>query len=329
MLNLISSLFIEFSSSNNIINGKLSGVLMLPNILQLAGAILTLYFGLGATIIKRNNLKKQLFNQMLPKKDEQEEVGELFKIVLELRETSKEKNYILVGIFLIFIGYVTATVGFDIKLFNLYSYSLRVALIISIFIIVKGFRVKQKLSSYFWRIVRLLCLGSLTYLCFFVPLSKNIKIVFAFVGSTAFLILIAAFFIEKLFVKETNWDFKQQLYQANNKTLNDLGQLFDKFDEVLSDDQERTKKVLNQKKESHIKSELIKPIWDLLKLEYQEGLPLISNIEVVDILEDTQYEDGKYFVKVKFYINNELVEMVFCNILNTEWKLVEKKNISE
>jgi hypothetical protein len=328
MVYLINSLSIELSS-NNIVNGKLSGVLMLPNIFQLTGAILTLWFGLRATIFRRNNLKKQLLNEILTKEDEQEkqEIGELFNIVQELRVTSKEKNYISAGIFLICVGYVSAIVGLDIKLFNLYSYSLRAFLIISILLIVKSFNGKQKVSSNLWRIVSLISIGFLTYTCFVVPLSTNLKIVFAFSGSTAFLILISVLFIEKLFVREANWDFKQQLDQASIINFNKLKQLMDQFNAVTAHQQKFAQKTYNQNHELYIKNQLLKPIWDNLNMEYQEGSSSHSNIEVVDILEDTQYEDGKYFVKVSLKINNHLVEMVFCNIYNSNWDLLEKRVI--
>ena len=189
---------------------------MLPNILQLAGAILTLItalltslglFGKTLDTIRKvtpgiKELNEQAYNKQM----------EILKNSQDLRRYTRELAYGSLGIILIVSGYILAATGID-YIENLGFYFLSPIIILLVPTLYNGYHFLKFLLKY-KKIIKSWLLFSLIFafislVVFLLMYSfKWFAIASGFLGSTILLIYASTFIIEGLIV---NWIFQREL----------------------------------------------------------------------------------------------------------------------
>ena len=290
-------MFSEFIDFLTIGSKKLDQILILPNVLQLAGALLTLWFGIGAIISNMNRQREEFWNKYLYKRAAQhnEELTEIIETQRKIMDFAKEKYYLLSGIILIVIGYVLGTISFDFGEFNLYFLALIITLLIGIYMsfsyLFKGIITKR----------RLFCLapplGIILYISIFhfSLLTDKLKIIFAFSGSTALIILVSMFLVERMIAYEVLPFFVEPARKGFEENINGLEKVIEKYEEE------------NKKSKMEIwKVYLEDPIRNYI-IEHNYG-----NYEIKEIKQiEDQRKLGYYKVIVLVEIENGSLEMLF------------------
>ncbi|MFD0768983.1 hypothetical protein ACFQZ1_08705 [Bacillus sp. CGMCC 1.60114] len=171
-------------------------VSMIPNILQLTGAILTLITALLASLDIFENARRGIRNNLLwsPNFKNEEHVESPKSKYNDLRTSIRELSYGMAGIFLIILGYIAAVIGLDYK-DNFFFYLLApiIVLLFSILVAIYWKDIVSIVSS-------TLCLLLIIYLIY---VSKWFAVIAAFLGSTTLLMLIVISFLESRIINRT------------------------------------------------------------------------------------------------------------------------------
>ncbi|MEY8351293.1 hypothetical protein AALF16_24075 [Bacillus cereus] len=171
-------------------------VSMIPNILQLTGAILTLITALLTSLGIFENARKKIKNNLLRGPSfENEKHEEIPKSKYDdLRTSIRELSYGIAGIFLIILGYIAATIGLDYK--DNFIFYLLAPIIVLLFFIPVGIYWKDPVSI----VSSALCLLLIIYLMY---VSKWFAVIVAFLGSTTLLMLVVISFLESRIINRT------------------------------------------------------------------------------------------------------------------------------
>jgi hypothetical protein len=302
----------------------LDKILIFPNVLQLAGALLTLWLGLGSIISKMNGARERFWNTVSDKimPQHNNELTEPLKNQKDIRIFAKEKNYLFIGIILIIAGYIAGTIPFDFRQFNYYFIALIIALLIGIFIsIVKLFKVKGNILKVIL-ICLTLALSFITYLSLFhfPSFPDELKITLVFSGSTALIMFITIFMIEIMLVLEESNFIKKPLKDWSKNIKNNLERdsekIFNSYKEVSTAYGNTMDNILDDVTDSRIK--LIENELKLPIEKYLSDKNLDSEKAQIIVIP----EGNKNRVKVQVNTEEKKLEMLFAYNQDIDWELL-------
>ncbi|WP_428910708.1 hypothetical protein [Niallia sp. Krafla_26] len=246
---------------------------MLPNILQLAGAILTLITAILTSLgLFQNTI--QGIRAIIPgfrNEKQPKEIDNKVKIIKntsDLRKFTRELAYAITGIILIVLGYIFAATGFDyIEKFSFYF--LGPIIIPVIVILISGYNFLKPLISY-KKFIKGRFLFTLIFLLFtllsfyLMYIYEWFAIVSAFIGTTTLLIYLVIIFLENSIVnvvinrelenlyKSTIEKVEEGIGNAENnarKAVSEQGPELKKLEKLLNLDESITSSKDNQESE--------------------------------------------------------------------------------
>ncbi|PEP87426.1 hypothetical protein [Bacillus pseudomycoides] len=223
-------------------------VSMIPNILQLTGAVLTLITALLTSLDIFENARSKIRHNLLRRMhfENEEHVESLKSEHNDLRTSIRELSYGITGIFLIILGYIAAAIGLDYKdNFILYLLAPIIVLLFSILVAIYWKDLVSIVSS-------ALCLLLIIYLMY---VSKWFAVIISFLGSTTFLMLVVISFLESSIINRVIGSIsreeelikllKNKNPKAQNKSL--FNNLEDIYDVEITKDPITNKVIINYK----------------------------------------------------------------------------------
>lgn len=310
-------------------------VTMLPNILQLVGAILTLTSALSASLVRIRDLRDD-FVQTYTKSTRMERIKKdtLVEVVSNLKSSSKEFKLGIIGIILIIAGYVTATIDIDYKDYNTYLFIIRMILIyLNTIAIINICKILKDINKFRSLLVKrsIFTIMTILLLCvalFGLPYDK-FMVAFIYL-TTCFILFMATSLIVEFF------DYKQtkKLISITQKGLpeklngahKNLTQAVDNVVKVTNKITENIIKTRYNLAISLLEQSIFNNVYELLVKDYYGNTVILYDVKVLDLLVMPEYGEDKYIVKAYVYCSHGKLIMELTNVYNIKndsWTLLD------
>ncbi|MGG1073162.1 hypothetical protein ABE178_25590 [Priestia megaterium] len=217
---------------------------MIPNILQLAGTILTLLTALLSAMGLFGNIREIIYDKFNSSKEKDvldKDKKETVSLTLSLIESVREVTYGLGGIVLIIIGFTASTLDLDYKDSCIFYIFLPLILLILCFftlvysflktlIIHKKFLKKRLKSTLVFGISLIIIFGGIYF-------SETLAVSFAFISSTILLIILSLIILESkinaIIINKIYKKLKEKVLKHLDLTIDETNKLLQSNTNVL------------------------------------------------------------------------------------------------